>query len=461
MAAMGPAEILLFLVLGMGNQAPDLVSLISPEDYFRSRGIEVSVAKMIDLAGKDPVDGKTQTAQLLALRFLGADPASLKKDKDLARAIEVLGRISEGKSAQDRLGFAKEYATRSLARLQGRQPALPVLPENSTRDEAMRWFPADTSLVGSMDLRGLQFPQPPGKALKVSPPWFLQGLLGAKNDLFFRIADAVGNVRIDRLAFAYADVPGNTNQSRFFYRLTGKVDHKRFVKYLQTEFGLKVQNRAGPKGETISVLELEQQPAGGMPQFAFVGDTDMVLAGYPMQNQGNHKEVLEQALDLAAGKGLAVTNGLLKGDLQKASAKAAILLVGELPGDVRKTFGPGALNLETLPQRLTCEVAAGADRLHFRFAGIFDNAADAKKFTTGVLKLKDDGVKAVKNLPEQFAPKEKKDALVKVLDAMTVEATGLNARGGVIVPLDTLRQWAELVVPAIPPPGPPLPKNGQ
>jgi hypothetical protein len=455
MAGLGAAELLVLLMLSMGGGSPDLISLIPAEGYFQSRGIALSVPKMIELAGKVPVDGKTQTAQLLALRFLASDAAKLKKDNDYARAVDLLEQIAQGKKAQDKLGFAKEYATAALARLKGKQPMLPTLPDNSTRDEALRWFPADSSLVGCLDLRGLRFASP-NKELKLSSlPLF--GFIGLQNDMFSKLADAVGNVRIDRFSFAYADVPQNNNQSRFFYRMSGKVDHKRLVNYLQKDLGVKVQSRVGSKGEAISILDI-QPGVNGAPSFALIGDSDLVLGGYPMQNQGKHEEVLEQTLALQAGKGLPVTNGLLKGDLQNTSAKAAALLVGELPQEFRKALalGGGELPLKALPQRLTCELIGGKDRLDVRFSGIFDNAADAKSFREGVLKLKDDGIKAVKNLPEQVVPKNKKDSLLKVFDSLTVEGKGANAGVGVVVPLATIRQWAELAIPG---PGPALPKE--
>jgi hypothetical protein len=453
MVGLGSAEILVLMVLGMGGGSPDLISLIPAEEYFQARGVEVSAYKMIELAGKDPVDGKTQTAQLLALRFLASNPAKLKKDSDYAKALKLLEQIAAGRKAQDKQGLAKDYAAKTLAILQGKQPVLLAMPENSARDEALRWFPADSSLVGSFDLRGLRFPQAtPMPALSpLRVVGFMGGFMGLQNQFFFKIADAIGNVRIDRFSFAYADVPGNTNQSRFFYRVTGKMDRKRLVNYLQKEHGLKVQSRIGERNEAISIVELPGP--GGAPSLALVGDTDMVLGGYPAVNQAKHEEVLEQALALEAGKGLPVTNGLLKGDLQNTSPKAAALLVGELPIDFRKALAMGQLPLQALPRRLTVELLGSKDRLDVRFSGIFDNPADAKTFRRGVLKLKDDGITAVKNLPEQIAPKSKKDSLLKVLESITIEARGANAQAAVILPLETMRQWAELAIP-----GPALPK---
>jgi hypothetical protein len=142
---------MLLIALAGGGQAADLASLVPVDAYFQSRGVEVTVSSMLELAGKDPVDGKTQIAQLLALRSLGDEPAKIKRHKDYARVVELLKEISGGKKAQDSFGFARDHAARTLARLEDKALLSPARPKNSVRDEAFRWFPADATIIGCID----------------------------------------------------------------------------------------------------------------------------------------------------------------------------------------------------------------------------------------------------------------------------------------------------------------------
>src|SRR4051812_39880890 len=127
MVAMGPMELLLILLMSAAGQPTNLASLLAPQDYFKTREIETSIERMVELAGKDPVDGPTQLAQLLAMRVLGEDD-KFTKSPNYAAQRAVLEAIASGKKAQDRVGFAREYAQRLLARIDGAKPPSPTLP---------------------------------------------------------------------------------------------------------------------------------------------------------------------------------------------------------------------------------------------------------------------------------------------------------------------------------------------
>ena len=117
---LGLSEFLLLVILGASPA--DLLSLIHADDYFQHRKIDVTVEKMIELAGKDPVDGKTQIQQLLALRVLGDDVEQVKKSPQHPAAMEPLKDIAAGMKAQEAHGFAKGYASRTLAKLAAEHP---------------------------------------------------------------------------------------------------------------------------------------------------------------------------------------------------------------------------------------------------------------------------------------------------------------------------------------------------
>ena len=67
-AGIGAMELLLLLFMSSAGQPTDLVSILTPQDYFKSQGIDMNIDKMLELAVKDPIDGPTHFAQLLALR---------------------------------------------------------------------------------------------------------------------------------------------------------------------------------------------------------------------------------------------------------------------------------------------------------------------------------------------------------------------------------------------------------
>jgi hypothetical protein len=121
--------LLLWLTMtGAGSGGIDIVSLIPPREYFKAREIEPSIEKLVELAGASPTSGKTQIAQLLALRLLATEAESLKKSPILAKTRELLQEIAHGRRAKDPTGFAPVYAKRALAALEGGKEEAPNVP---------------------------------------------------------------------------------------------------------------------------------------------------------------------------------------------------------------------------------------------------------------------------------------------------------------------------------------------
>jgi hypothetical protein len=151
MEIIGGMQVLFFMLMSAAGQPTDLVSMLSPQDYFKAHGIEkVTTDKMVELASKDPVTGQAQIAQLLALRTLGAD-ANFKKSANYATQRTLLEGIAAGSKAQDKQGFAKEYAQRTLAQIDGVKP--PALPSLGSREEGLAWFPSSATIVGGLEQR--------------------------------------------------------------------------------------------------------------------------------------------------------------------------------------------------------------------------------------------------------------------------------------------------------------------
>ena len=73
---MGVIGITLLVLFGGGSN--DLVSWIDADDFFRERRTEITPARMVELAGREPAaGGAAPVARLLAIRWLGEHPDGL------------------------------------------------------------------------------------------------------------------------------------------------------------------------------------------------------------------------------------------------------------------------------------------------------------------------------------------------------------------------------------------------
>ena len=108
--------------------------------------------------------------------------------------IVALGcKIASGELANDKQGFAKEYALRALAVLDGGK--LPPRAAAPPLAEGLAWFPASATLAGVVDSRRRDAAADPAKEFHL-----LLGKLVRERDWeeVYRIADALGNIRIER-----------------------------------------------------------------------------------------------------------------------------------------------------------------------------------------------------------------------------------------------------------------------
>jgi hypothetical protein len=198
MMAFGFMEILVVALLAGGQTTTDLVTLIQPEHYFQARQIEVSLDKMVEVAGTDPVDPKAQIMQLTALRYLISESEDLKKSPKYAAHRQVLDQIAQGKKAQDSLGFAREYAGWVLAKLDGTKVTPAKAPK--LREDAIAWFPGDTTFAAAFDFRHVRKAGVPHDALKE-----IRRLIPEREKKeMYEFIEKTGNVRVDRFAFGMA-----------------------------------------------------------------------------------------------------------------------------------------------------------------------------------------------------------------------------------------------------------------
>ena len=425
MLGMGPLEVLMILFMAGGGLNTDLASVVPAQSYFKSRAIEIDVEKAADFAGKDPVDGKAQIAQLIALRYLADEPAKLKASPNYLQHRQLLSAIAAGKKANDPQGFAKEYAGNVLARLDGTK--LPLATAPSVREDPFRWFPANANLIGTLDMRlargEIAAKSNLGELLKVFPDEALKAMCGA--------VEKVGNVRIDRIAFAYVANPQDQGKGEIYVRLTGKANTAWLLGAFK-EMNVETKTSKGPGGETITKLIMPRQVVDG-PAITFIGDNDLVVAGYA-KDKANHEVLLDKVLDLRGGKLKHAAEGLLKGELAKVPEKAVGLLVGSLPAEaaVGAPF--------PLPVMISGHILRTQNALDINFAGGMANNEDAVALVKQVSQFRTEGINGLKQLQGAPVPIPglQIGPLIQMLESMQVEAQGSVAKLRLLMPDDVV-----------------------
>jgi hypothetical protein len=406
-----------------GAVSTDLVSALPPQAYFKSRGIDMNIDKAVELAAKDPENGKAQITQLLALRYLAEESAKLKGSPDLERHRQTLTDIATGKKAQDPQGFAKDYAATALARLDGAKITRQAPPP--PRDDAFGWFPANATLLGALDTRLSRGETPPAKSsvseiFKLFPEEVLNQA--------FTAVEKVGNVRIDRVAFAYVDNPQDKQMGEIYVRITGKANPVWLLEAFK-ELKLETKTGKGPGGEAITTLVKPNNAPGLM----LVGDSELVVAGY-QKEQANHEDLLAKALDLKNGKGRNAADGALKAELAKVPQKACGLIVGSLPADASQ----GAPF--PIPVMISGHILRAQSALDLNLAGHMANNDDAAQLVKTVSQFRQQGIDALKQL--QGAPVQvpglQVNAMIQMLESMQTEAQGNVAKMRLLMPEDMI-----------------------
>src|SRR5262249_39745776 len=140
---------MILVLFSGGTSTNDLVSLLDAEEYLRAREVPTSIDSLKAVAGKAPTDGKSQVAQLLAIRLLGE--LKLGNVDEKQRIIASLAEIAPGTKAQDSAGLAKPYALRAIKRLGGKATAEGRPAASPALATALAWFPKEVGFVGAYD----------------------------------------------------------------------------------------------------------------------------------------------------------------------------------------------------------------------------------------------------------------------------------------------------------------------
>jgi hypothetical protein len=418
-----------------GSFTTDLVTLLDAESYFKSRMIAATTASLVDVAGKEASDGKTQIAQLLAIRWLGEHPAETKKD---AKALALLQAIAAATRAQDPQGFARDYASRALARIDGKPAPMAAIPANSVTLESLKWFPGNVTFFGGIDFRSP--PDFKGVDMK-SPASLLDAFIPPRaREEMYKAAEDLGNLHIDRASMAFSQDPNQRENSRIYVRMTGRGDRKRLVEFIKKNMpNHTIKEEKSATGELITLISSEKEA----PAFAVIGDTEVLMAGYE-GNQAKHLEVLQEMLEIRAGKKKGLVAGPLSDELTTIPGTTSGLIMGELPEDMRKDLARGS-PFKVFPASGAMYVVKGKD-LAFRFRGNLASPGDAKSFCASVAQLKQMGIDGLKNLPANFKIKPKTvETLTKTIEGIKAEPKEATVSGGLDVSTPALEALNELV----------------
>jgi hypothetical protein len=400
------------MVLMAGFTGPvDLVSVIDAQHYFKSRQIAMKPEKLLELAAKSPTGAKEEIAQLLAIRWLGAHPAAVKK---IENAREILRQIADGTKGKDKLGFASDYARLALARVDGKPAVLANLPADSVRTEALKWFPKGSTIFGSMDLR-------PPKGVMAEPSDVYRRLLAkemperAKAETY-DFAEKAGNLRIDRASFAIIPGKDSDEETRLYFRFTGKGRPQGLADFFAQlgSGGGQVKKQKGPGGEAIIRIDI---PRGSGPGLALIGDTDLLMCGFAdKRGQPNNTVVVDEVLHVMAGKQASVLKGPYANTLKSTSSGVSGLAIGDLPERWSKELTGRGSPFRAFPQHFHVKMTRNAKGTKIGFTGSAANAKDAKAFVDSVQTLKQQAIEGLDKLPE-FAKSKIDKKTIKALQA--------------------------------------------
>jgi hypothetical protein len=425
-------------LLGMSTGSAfqtDLLAVVSTDNYLQAQQVDLTPGKLLEVVKQTPKTPRESAIQLLAIRWFGENPDQVADHKQTA--VDVLQALAKGPP-----GFARDYALTALARLDGKvPPPLHFMPKDSTRVQAFEWFPDDVALLAAIDLRaaaGQKDPDPEFVAaisnmrkqfLAALPPMAIPGLHGIVNGL--------GNVRIDRVAFAYCPDPTMQRQECIFVRLTGQGDAKRIAEFIKNNLQQgALEERKGPNGVTIRILSQPQ-----MPVFAFVGDTDLLICGDEASK--NSGEVFDQVLAVMSGKRGSAAKGPFAQSLQAVPAEARGVLVGALPDEVKRELSRSPLGVAPQSVLIDMAEASAGKGTVIRVRASFESEADAKKAVDGAKLLLKQGIDGLKMLPFKVKP-EAIAILQKALEAVEVKVDGAVVSGTARLTPATLRALGDL-----------------
>jgi hypothetical protein len=430
---MGFPEILMLAILSGGSSSTDVIALVQPTHYFQHRGWEASVDKMTDLAGEDPKDARGQIAQLSCLRYLADESAALKKSPRYPDHRRLLEAIAKGTKAQDPQGFAQDYAKRVLRMLDNTK--LEAVKLRPLRADALNWFPANATIAGAIDLqlaRQLDTAKDPFKDLiKLMPD-------RVKKEMYTHI-EKCGNIRIERVAFAYTEGTGKRD-GKIFMRVTGKGNHDWMVEAMQiVDRGrMETKKTKDENGTPITLMQDANRP----PVFMLVGDTDFLIVGF-QDDRAKHADLVAEVLEARSKKKPNAASGALKERLAKVPDKAVGFVVGNVPDEMKREL---AREFNPIPANVIAFMERAQQGLDLHVETTLPNAEDAGKLVQKIGDLRKQGTKALED--EMQRPRRPGEppipfqAMINLLASLQVQNKGDNVQVRAFVSDGLIQQLA-------------------
>jgi hypothetical protein len=418
---------LLVLLVG-GPAVHDMASLLEPAPYLKAHEVELKAERLAELASRQAKGGKEQMIQLMAIRWLGLHPAEAKKADGVLRTLEDIAGEKKGRDAN---GFASAYARIALARIEGHPISVAPMPRPGyLRSDALAWFPAEATIFGAQDHRA----SGEISALDQEAVSHLLGRIVPEREWrpIYEFVDAVGNLEIDRIAFALELDEKGMDPKRIWLRFTGAGDPQLLQDFIAKLYPER-QERKGSAGEPIVILTKKDRA----PAFAFVGKTDLLIAG-TKNEQDNHVELISAMLDARAGKIKNVTAGPFAEILKKVENNARGLLVADVPEGLRAELGR-SLPAAPIPRRVIVQTTRGK-ALAVRLEAMMKDADEAVAAAKILEDWKAQGLRALKALPPEVkVPKPLVDVGRQALEGVKLEAMGSAVTVSTQVPSEAIR----------------------
>jgi hypothetical protein len=427
---------ILFMALTAGSvNATDWMSMVQPTEYFKSRDIDPTLDRMIDFVIEDVNSPKVQIRQLAALQHLANESDKFKQGKNYNLNRMAIEEIAEGKRGKDPAGFGQEYARRLLAKLDGAK--FPATKFRPLRQDALNWFPADTKLALAFDMNQLQELSNDTR----------KGILTTLSD-FSRLnlydqLEAMGNLRVDRLAFAIVDAEKPDDQ-KIFMRISGKGNQAWIADALIGRSGDQFQVKKTKDADGTPILTLHSNNAGAC--VVLIGNTDMIVVSY--QNfDGKHEDLVAELLAVRAKKKPHAGDGNLKDRLASIPDKAIGFLVGDLPGDMKNEIGQ---MLDPVPAKFSAYVERAPMGLDVKAETVMKNAAEADKFVAKAGALRKEGIEglqqAMKEPPQPGLPPVPFQAITTLAESVQVKNKGERVQISGFIGSNLIQQLGEWYV---------------
>lgn len=424
----------------------DVAMMFDPEDYFKTQNIPVNVQQMVGVAENSPVRGGPNFSQLMALRWLELNAATINKSPVAPAVRKRVEAVAMGKKGGDRYGFAVEYA-RHTARALGSKLKFPQPPPaKASLPKILGWLPSDASFVaaagGTSGSRG-ELPA----AIKPLQKMAFQGMPQQFKQEMYNFFDRMGNVRLSGFVLGYAEGPNNT-PGRLYVRLMGKVDPEGLIRAI-TNLPEAANNLKIVKDKTRNIIRIEIVNApGDVPGIALVGDSDLLLAGVvaPAREQHN-AAVLEQMLKVRSGKSSSVLKaGKLKKELEALSPQAIGFIAGGIPEEVRRSFMQGDAAFRVFPARGVVQAFKDKKGVRLEVTTEMDNARDATTFVADVNRLKQTALEQLDQAAKRPVPapipgidmQQMFRSARELLESIDVTAKGKAIRGRIRIPRQLL-----------------------